>query len=427
MADHTPPGDSDPGPGPDPDADDEELGPRPRRWPVVVVGLLAVAGLVASSVLVRSASSGDDPGDRATDDSPATTDEPPKPATEAEIEAAVDEISDFVAEERGVPFREPVTVELEGEGDFQARLLEDFDDDAEDLRHTEVFLEGLGLLDPEVDLVDAMRELLGGGVVGFYDAETDELVVRGAALTPYVRTTIAHELTHALDDQHHDLDRPEYDDADDEISFGFSALVEGNARRIESAYRASLTDDEARQADEEEQALGATMDLGAVPLILIDIIGAPYTLGEPFVGEVLASGGEQALDAAFAEPPRTSEQVLDPARFLAGEPAVDVAPPEVAGEAVDEGVVGELMVMLILAEDLGMDVAREAATGWGGDWGVAWRDGDRSCVSASLVGDDLGETEEMRVAFDRWASDQDDARVVPSDGPGPFTVESCSG
>ena len=75
------------------------------------------------------------------------------------------------------------------------------------------------------------------GVVGFYDPETDELVVRGAALTPYVRTTIAHELVHALDDQHLDLDRPEYDEADDEIGFGFSSVVEGNARRVENAYR----------------------------------------------------------------------------------------------------------------------------------------------------------------------------------------------
>ena len=100
-----------------------------------------------------------------------------------------------------------------------------------------MFLEGLGLVEPDADLVESMRSLLGVGVVGFYDPETDELVVRGAALTPYVRTTIAHELIHALDDQHLDLDRPEYDEADDEVGFGFSSVVEGNARRIEDAYR----------------------------------------------------------------------------------------------------------------------------------------------------------------------------------------------
>jgi hypothetical protein len=350
----------------------------------------------------------------------------PEPATEAEIEAAVAEISEFVAEERGVAFLEPVAVELAGEGEFQDRLLADFDEDADELRQTEVFLKALGLVEPDVDLVEAMRALLGGGVVGFYDPESAELVVRGAALTPYVKTTIAHELVHALDDQHHDLDRPEYDDADDEIGFGLSAVAEGNARRIESAYRDGLTEDEQQQATSEEVALGADFDIGSIPLVLIDLIGAPYTLGEVFVGDVIASGGDEALAAAFEAPPRTSEQVLDPDRYLAGEAAIEVPRPEVPGEVVDEGSVGALLVLLVLADELGMDEARQAATGWGGDWGVAWRDGERSCVTAILVGDDVAETEEMRQAFDEWAAAQQDASVMPSGGGGPFTLASCS-
>lgn len=397
-----------------------------RRWPVVIVGVLAVLALLASMLLARNASSGTGEGDGGDGRATPTTD-PPEPATETEIEEAVAEISEFVAAEAGMEFLAPVTVELEGEGAFQDRLLADFDEDADELRKTEVFLEALGLVEPDVDLVESMRSLLGGGVVGFYDTETDELVVRGAALTPYVRTTIAHELTHALDDQHHDLHRPQYDDADDEVSLGFSSVVEGNARRIENAYRASLDEDERRQATEEEMSLGGGVDLDETPLILVDLIGAPYTLGEPFVDAVLADGGDEALAAAFAEPPRTSEQVLDPARFLAGEAAIDVPVPAVAGEVVDEGIVGELMVLLVLADEVGIEVARMAATGWGGDWGVAWRDGDRSCVTANLVGDDVSETEEMRQAFERWAESHEGARVVPTGAGGPFTLESCSG
>ena len=406
------------------DTEFDRVIPR-RRWPVVIVGLVVVAALVASMVLVRNASSGDDPEARDDGGDPVST-TVPEPATEAEIEAAVAEISEFVADERGVAFAEPVAVELAGEGEFQDRLLADFDEDADELRQTEVFLKGLGLVEPDVDLVDAMRALLGGGVVGFYDPESAELVVRGAALTPYVKTTIAHELVHALDDQHHDLERPEYDDADDEIGFGLSAVAEGNARRIENAYRASLTADERRQATSEELAIGADFDIGSVPLVLIDMISAPYTLGEVFVGEIVASGGDEALAAAFDAPPRTSEQVLDPERYLAGETAIEVPKPEVPGEVVDEGSVGALLVLLVLADELGMDEARPAATGWGGDWGVAWRDGGRSCVTATLVGDDVAETEEMRRAFDEWAAAQPDAHVVPSGGGGPFTLESCS-
>lgn len=394
-----------------------------RRWPLLVVGLLVIVALVASMVLVRSASSGDDPSDGG---SVAPTTEP-EPATEAEIEAAVEEISGFVEEERGLDFLEPVTVELEDEGDFQDRLLADFDEDADDLRDTEVFLQALGLVEPDVDLVEAMRSLLGGGVVGFYDPTTQEMVVRGAALTPYVRSTIAHELVHALDDQHHGLERPEYDDADDEVSFGLSAVAEGNARRIENAYMASLSEDERRHAAEEELSYGAGIDLGAVPLVLIDLISAPYSLGERFVDHVIDEGGDEALAAAFDDPPRTSEQVMDPDRYLEGEDAIDVPRPDVPGEVVEEGHVGQLLVLLVLADELGIDEAREAATGWGGDWGVAWRDGDRSCVTATFVGDDVAETEEMRRAFDQWASVNDGAEVEATGGGGPFTLESCAG
>jgi hypothetical protein len=402
---------------------------------LAVVGVIVVGGLVASMVLVRSASSGDDAGDAPgagdrsaeppTDTEPA---EPAEPATKAEVEAVVAEISAFVEQERGREFLEPVDVELAGEGAFQDRLLADFDEDAGDLRETEVVLEGLGLVEPEVDLVEAMRTLLGGGVVGFYDPETAELVVRGAALTPYVRTTIAHELTHALDDQHFELDRDQYDDADDEISFGFTAVVEGNARRIEAAYHDSLSEAEQEQADEEELSLGGGFDPGDIPLVLVDLISAPYALGEVLVDVLVADGGDEALAAAFDDPPRTSEQVLDPSRYTAREPAVDVPHPQVDGEVVSDGQVGQLLVLLVLAETIGFDDAQDAATGWGGDWGVAWLDGGRSCMAATYVGDDVTETEELRQAFDRWAGESADTvdATVDASGGGPFTVRSCA-
>src|SRR5690606_29911138 len=118
------------------------------------------------------------------------------------LATTVEEISAFVEEARGLEFREPVDVELAAGEEFEQRLLEDFDEDVEELEATGTLLTAFGLIDPSVDVVEAMRSLLGGGVVGFYDPETEELVVRGDDVTPYVRTTIAHELVHALDDQH---------------------------------------------------------------------------------------------------------------------------------------------------------------------------------------------------------------------------------
>jgi hypothetical protein len=408
---------------------------------VVVVALIAVAGVVAASVAAVWTSSDDDDSDAGAptgegDGSPAPGTDPastttPPPATEAEIRAAVDDISAFVAGERGLAFREPVQVELAGEGDFQARVLEDFDEDAEELREDEALLKALGMVDPAVDLVASMRALLGGGVVGFYDPETHELVVRGTALTPYVRTTIAHELTHALDDQHFDLDRPEYDDADDEISFGFSALAEGNARRVEGAYLDSLDAEEQDAAAAEESALGSGVDVGDVPAVLIDLISAPYALGETFVESLVDAGGQVGLNAAFADPPRTSEQVIDPSAYGDGEGRVEVPAPKSPAELVDEGVVGQLLILLLLADEIGNNAARTAAEGWGGDRYATWRDGARWCASVAVVGDDAGETAELRAAFGDWAAARAEggmeATVDAPAGDGPITVESCAG
>ncbi|HEX6569065.1 MAG TPA: hypothetical protein VF015_07865, partial [Acidimicrobiales bacterium] len=87
---------------PEPDGLDAEFErvTRRRRWPVALLGLVVVAALVASMVMVRGASSGD--GGGADPASPATT---LAPATEAEVEAAVAEISAFVERERGTEFR----------------------------------------------------------------------------------------------------------------------------------------------------------------------------------------------------------------------------------------------------------------------------------------------------------------------------------
>lgn len=392
----------------------------------MLLGALVVVTLVLWTAGVWWAGDGDggEPGGRGGDRAGSTVPDM-EPASPEELQRAIDETSAFVAGERGLEFTEPVDVELADDEQFERRLLEDFDEEADELRDTQVFLQGLGLVEPDVDLVETMRTLLGAGVVGFYDPEDDELVVRGTALTPFVRTTLAHELTHALDDQHFDLHRPRYDDADDEIGFGFSAVVEGNARRVEDAYRNSLTDEEREAAALEELTTGGGVQPGEVPLVVVDLILAPYAWGEALVESLASEGGREAIDAALEAPPRTSEQVMDPAAYRSREERVDVRPPEVPGEVVEDGVAGQLLLVLVLAEHLGMDDAQAAMDGWGGDWAVAWRDGDRPCVTLDLVGDTPGDTAEMEDAFQRWADAYGGAEV--SAGPdGLVRVESCA-
>lgn len=361
------------------------------------------------------------PGDQGTEvaDRPSVAadeeaDQPPEDEA-TELEAVVAEIATFVEEERGLEFLEDPEVELLGEGDFQARLLEGREDDEEALLDAEDELRALGLIEDDVDLADALDELLGGAVLGFYDPEDGALVVRAGEITPLARITIAHELVHALDDQHFDLYRPEYDDDPTEVRSGFTALVEGSASVVEDAYRASLSSGERAEADAEE--LAQSGNIPDVPQILLEILSAPYVLGPDLVEAILDDGGQEALDAAFDDPPTTSEQYLFPDRYLAGEEAIEVPAPEAEGDIVYEGAFGALSLLLLTGDALAVD-------GWGGDAYVVWREDDRACARGTMIGDTDRDTDEIAAALEAWAADHDDAEVAPSAG-GTVTFTAC--
>lgn len=349
---------------------------------------------------------------------PPSTEDPGPPDPPDELEALVEELSGFVEQQRGREFEEPVEVEVLDDTEFEDRLLEDFDEDLDEIEESGDELTALGFLEPGTDYAEEQRGLLGAAVVGFYDPETGELVVRGAELSPYVRITIVHELVHALDDQHFELDRPEYDEAESEVGLGFSAVVEGTATVVEEAYRATLTPQEQAEAEAEEQALGLGIDAD-IPLVLIDLLTAPYVVGEAFVGELLEAGGADELAEAFEDPPSTSEQLLEPERYLAGEEAVEVQAPPADGEVFDEGAFGALLLAVLL----GTTASDPAIEGWGGDHYVAWYEGEQTCLRTAFVGDTDQDTAEIADALGDWAADRDFAEVSGED---PVVLTTCA-
>jgi hypothetical protein len=369
--------------------------------------------VVASTPDTTEASVEEDPPDPELEGSPGSGSD--------DLETVVAEITAWVEEERGLAFEEDPSVELADEGEFQERLLADFDDDADELQESEDELRALGLIDADVDFEAELRELVGVAVLGFYDPETDELVVRAGDITPLARITIAHELVHALDDQHFDLDRPEYDDDASEVGTGFGALTEGNASVIDQRFTALLTDDERAAADAEEAQLAASID-PQIPLILRQLLRLPYELGPVLVDALVEEGGQEALDAAFEEPPTTSEQLLDPQRYLDGEEAIEVPAPEPDGdgEILYEGSFGAISLGFVLGEPL----AGEVIEGWGGDAYVLWRDGDQVCARATFVGDTDEDTEQIAGALRSWAAGHPDAQVTPTEG-GFVTFTAC--
>ncbi len=291
-------------------------------------------------------------------------------------------------------------------------------------------LERLHLVPRGYDILEKQIELLEKGGAGLYDPQGDRFyVVRGVAEpgTPGFTVTVAHELVHAYRDVDKDYNarairllRTNGDEAQ-----ALTFLVEGDATllgyavgfAIQSGAADPDVDALARviwPATQVEEAL-ADPELAAFPLVLKETLIAPYIEGHAFAGAIFRAGGKEALDKAFDRPPRSTEQVLHPEKYLA-EPD---EPMEFEGgdptAALGEGwrlrhtdVMGELDVRVLFTEKLGRPRARDAAAGWdGARYWLCEKDGVPSFFGVTTVWDAEEDTREFAQAWAAWALRRD--------------------
>jgi len=425
--------------------DPVNLDPNPKRS--LVFGIMLTLVLVASVVAIL-VMGGDDPdGDlvgsfvRASENeraSPSDRESSPSVTTnlgdtdsrntspftstglqgDAGQREVIEELMGSVEKIRGLPFLHAVELTLLTDAEFGQRLLDDLETevDPDEILLAERAWKALGLIEPQVDLYEALLAAYGGSVLGFYDPETGELVMRGVEMTPFVQGTLVHELTHALDDQHFNLDRPELDEdqGDTEASFGFTVLVEGSASWVEARWQAGLSASERAELAAEEAEFGADIDIGALPMALLIDLWLPYQFGPLLVAEIVAAGGLELLDAAFIKPPVSGEQVLHPSAFLGGDVPILVPAPPVGGaepgvQVLDSGVLGASTILEMLYQRDPEYLA--VGDDWGGDSYVLWADGDRSCLRADIVADDSDGLDRLMASLSVWAEHHDNADI----------------
>lgn len=361
--------------------------------------VLVVAAALAAGLAVRARD-----GDRA---------RPPV----AGWDRRVVDLAAFVEEERGLRFDHPVRTEFLSEARFREEVTGEVEltaEDADELRHLEGVFRALGLVSGELDLVAATNTLKGEEIIGLYDPEDNRILIRGDRIAIGMRPTIVHELTHALQDQHHDLGRDQ-DRSGAEIAF--ASLVEADAMRIEERYVASLSAEDQRAVEQARVAQIDEIDLKGVPDILSELFSLPYVLGPPFLEALLEDGGDDAADRAFRSPPVSEEQVVDPAAYLAVELPAEVAAPKLrrgerrVGEADDFGMVS---LLLVLGERIPFGQAWAAVDGWSGDASVGYRDGDRDCIRIRVALDTPADAEELLAATRAWAAGRAGSSVTRS-------------
>ena len=174
-------------------------------------------------------------------------------------------------------------------------------------------MRALGLIGGDVDVLDAYDQTQTSGTLAYYDPTKKEIYVRGETLDVAHRVTLAHELTHVLQDQHFDLQhlREQADATPNADPDALDAIVEGDAVRIQDDYLAQLSDTEKQQYDQQN---GAELDRydqasGSVPEIFNLQMGAPYLFGPYTIRVRLADDGNAAVDRALNGRPLSTRDV----------------------------------------------------------------------------------------------------------------------
>lgn len=300
-------------------------------------------------------------------------------AATAQSEGEYDQINRDMEEIRQLELLKPINVTTKTRATLREETSADLETDypVVDRQNDQRVLVAFGLMDPDQDIGNIYVELLGEQVAGYYDPETDEMVVvsddaAGSALSASSEVTYAHEVVHALQDQHFDLesfDNQRIEGSDDE-SLAITSLIEGDATAAQIQYLIANRDLIAELSGE----LGGDQAFNNAPRIVSATLIFPYEQGQVFVDQVRSEGGWDAVNAAFASPPVSTEQILHPEKYRAGETPIPVALADIAAglgsgwSTFDTNTMGEFQTSILLNEgDVSERQAEQAAAGWGGD------------------------------------------------------------
>jgi len=322
-------------------------------------------------------------------------------ARNAALIAATVDVLKETSEIRQLSILRPVESSTQSRAEIERTLIKNLDEDmtAAQAHASEVTLRKLGLAPAEFQYRALMIRLLTEQVAGYYDPKTQQFHLADWIDLDGQKPIMAHELTHALQDQHFNLRRfDHWPKGDSDAELAAHALIEGDATLVMALYVANNP----LRALAFLKSLGATglpsEELDKAPRALRETLLFPYQDGEKWVSVLYKQGGWDRVSKAFIELPQSTEQILHPEKYFAHEPPVKVTLPDVASfldtsssssenrgrrsevgqdlrtarlpawKRLDSDVDGEWGFYLILDQFLKSPAeSRRAAAGWGGD------------------------------------------------------------
>lgn len=359
-------------------------------------------------------------------------------AASTQAEGEYEEINQQMEEIRELELLQPINVSTKTRTELQDETRRDLETDYPivDRQNDQRVLEAFGLIGEGQEIGEVYVELLGEQIAGYYDPETDEMVVvsddvAGSELSASNEVTYAHEVVHALQDQHFDLESysdQRIDGSDDE-SLAITSLIEGDATAAQIQYIIANPGLIAELSGDMTAVDAGSAALDNAPPIISATLLFPYQQGQTFVDTILAEGGWDAVNDAYASPPVSTEQILHPEKYLASESPIPVPMPDIAeglgaGWATfDTNTMGEFQTSIILSDgEVSARQAEQAAAGWGGDTYTVVGTEDQNVI----VWDSAWDTEDDAAEFAAALAARESGRLdasVETDGT-VTTIES---
>jgi hypothetical protein len=349
--------------------------------------------------------------DETVEASPAATSDAgdPNAATYTDIEGQVQQL-------RGIQATTPVARGVFDQQGLCAYIVRTFHEQMPPdlLKATETLYKQLLLIPPDTSLNQLYVDLYSSQAIGLYDDITKHMYVvsKDGKIGPAEEITYAHEFTHALQDQKFNLKGLKGEALDQsDRSLARTSLLEGDAYLLMSLWaQQHLTPEELVQvAGSADPAAQAALD--TLPAIIKDPLLSLYTTGLTVALGAFAKGGFAAVDALYANPPDSTEQILHADKLASREAPVKVALPDDLASRLGDGwkvsmqdTLGELLLEIIVREG-GAAEPGDAAKGWGGDR-VALLEGPGGKVATVLdtAWDTTADADEFATAIEATAA-----------------------
>jgi hypothetical protein len=340
-----------------------------------------------------------------------------------ELFRSVDELIKFASDETGLPVKGEVKRTLTSRVAVEKYLNEKFaeDEDAKRMQRGEIVLKKFGLLDRDFDLKPFMLALLKEQIAGYYDSKTKTIYMLDWLDAEAQKPVLVHELTHALQDQHTDLEK--WDDqtpndvaktaADDnahlekdEWDTAREAALEGQAMAVFMDYelkpsgRSIVKNPELLEQLQKDSGTDDSPVLARAPLLLSESMLFPYKDGLSFEQDVWMDKGRKAAFAGVLDrPPASSWEVMNPRVYEQGKASPVLVMPDIHKlldtdyKPYDVGQVGQLDLRILSQIFGGEAAARELTPAW--DGGIYWAG---QAVSAKTAAE-LGSTKSIALMY----------------------------